>query len=96
LGTLGPILVIQGCTGTPNGCLEAQNSIFIDFRIHFRRLPGSAFGSLVFLGARWDTLLRPWTLKREARSVQKTILGQHRSSDICTCFTVFSEVTDPK
>ena len=29
------ILVIQGCTGTPNRHLEVQASIFIDFRVHF-------------------------------------------------------------
>ena len=52
--------------------------------------------SLVFLWALWDALLRPWTPKREARSVQKTISGQHRSSNICVRFIVFSEITDPK
>ena len=33
--------------------------------------------------------------KREARSIEKTILGQRGSSYICMCFPVFSEVTDP-
>ena len=88
--------MIQGCTGASNGHLEAQSAIFIGLRVHFKRLLGSTWGSLVFLVALWETLLCPWTRKREARRVQKAISGQHESSDICMCFTVFSEVTDPK
>ena len=46
--------------------------------------------------ALWEAFLCPWTQKREAGRVQKAISGQHKSSDICMCFTVFSEVSDPK
>jgi len=95
-GHLGSILVIQGCTGASNGHIEAQSSIFIGIRVHFRGVLGFTLGSLGFLLALLEGLLCPWTQKREARRVQKTISGQHGSSDICMCFTVFSEVTDPK
>ena len=88
--------MIQERTGTPNGRLEAQSYGFIDFRVHFRRLLGFTLCSLVFLWVLWGALLRPWTPKREARSVQQSISGQLRSSDICMCFIVFSEVTEPK
>ena len=55
-----------------------------------------SLGSLVPpLGAPGCPFAAPGTKKRR-RSGQKTILGQHGSSDICMCFTVFSEVGDPK
>ena len=38
----------------------------------------------------------PLDSKREARSVQKIISDLHTSSDVCMCFTAFSEVTDSK
>ena len=64
-GHLGSIWVIQGCTWASNGHLEAQAFIFIGLWVHFRRLLGSTLGSLVFLWALWDVLLRPWTPKEK-------------------------------
>ena len=60
------------------------------------RLLGFTLGSLVFRLVLWDAFVCPWRPKREARRIQKAISGQHGSSDICMCFKVFSEVTDPK
>ena len=40
LGTWGIIFVIMGSRGAPNGHIEGQMSIFIDFRIHFGSLLG--------------------------------------------------------
>ena len=87
---------MQGCTGASNGHLEAQSSIFIGLRVHFKRLLGSTWVFLVFLVSLWEAFLCPWTRKRGARRVQKAISGQHESSDICMRFRAFSEVTDPK
>ena len=64
LGTWVPFWWSRGAHGASNGHLEAHNSRFIDFRVHFRRLLGSTLGSLVFLWALWDVLLRPRGAKR--------------------------------
>ena len=44
---LGAILVVQGSTGTPNGHLEAQIFIFIDFRCDLGTLLESTLGSFL-------------------------------------------------
>ena len=42
------ILVVQGARGTPNGHLEVQLSIFIDFRVHFGSLLGPTLETVLW------------------------------------------------
>ena len=46
------ILVVQGARGTPNGHLEVQLVIFIDFRVHFGGLLGPTLETLSVI---WGT-----------------------------------------
>jgi len=95
-GHRASILVVQVCTWAANGRIEARSSIFVGLGVHFRIVFGFTLGSLVVLVAPWEAFLCPWPPKREARRIQKAISGQHKGNDICTRFTVFSEVTDHK
>ena len=54
MGTWGTIFVTMGSREAPNGHIEGQMLIFIDFRVHFGRLLEPTLGTIASFSVIWD------------------------------------------